>query len=87
MKYLKTFESYEDNLSKFIEYLKTQNYTPITIRELMDHYSDDIKTMSDEGFNSDQILTKIKENLPETSDDKFLKNSIPKGTWRANTYL
>lgn len=87
MKYLKTFESYEDNLFQFVEYLKTLNYTPITIRELMDHYSDEIKVMTDEGFNYDQILTKLKQNLPKTSDNKYLKHIMPKGTWRLNTYL
>lgn len=77
----------DDNIELLIDYLKTKNYSSIQIQKIVYRFSGDIKKMTEKGFNSNQILDKIKDKLPMDGNNDHFGILQPNATWRNLTYL
>lgn len=89
MKHIKRYESFEtsDITSDLLNYLKSNNYSPLQINKIIDSYSGLIEELSQKGENNKLILKRIIELLPEVNDDDFLQVKLPNSSWRNVTYL
>lgn len=76
----KISESVDDVMDELLTYLKSNNYSPLQINQIIDSYYDRVRQLSDEGNNNSVILSEIIGLLPDTIDDKFLSFGSPAPT-------
>jgi hypothetical protein len=82
-------ENYTDSeiVDEIRDVLKSKNYRPIEINQMIDSYSTLIGELIDEELPVEIIKSKIMELLPDTGDSGFLKAKMPQVTNRNITYM